>query len=636
MSSSEDGIARAGTLLERAGTTLASAGTNLSMMRANTLPTDPKELTLAATMPISYDMEAVRPCCCGLWKLQQFIGFVLGILCLVVLSIWQPVERYPTANYMMGITLLCGMFWIFEVMPIYMTSLMPLVLMPIFKVTSSHIAAEAYWNSIQMLVIGTYILDIALDKVELPKRVILWLLVKSNIHKPGVVLLTFMTTAWVLSMVCNNIAVTLIVTPFAVGLANAAEERIRDEEASRYTEAIEADSDSEFESAAADEVQQFAKGLLLGIAYASSAGGLATLTGTITNEVLYGIGPLQETVTYESWMLFAVPVSVMTFLLAYLVVYYRYVRGLEVAALSAEALESEYQELLEEKGSVSRDEVLTGCLQLLQFALLMLRPALAELFRTRYNQTLVGDPTVALIPAIMLFFIPSSVNKGEAILTWKVVHEKFDFGLLILIGGGFAISSGFVQSGLDQWLVLGRMMPQAHNYTLHMVVMTVLSFSTQVFSAVGTATTALPALYSTCVHCLVNPLRVVLPATVACSFSFALPTAAPANVVVLAKSQELGKTLRVRDFFCTGIPLGLLAVALGGSVAAVMQDLVFDAEAPFPKWACDEGVSCLWVNVSGIVSGRHVTEQACALDTTMVNCTLWNQTVLNAADLIKP
>merc|ERR1712194_65830 len=110
-------------------------------------------------------------------------------------------------------------------------------------------------------------------------------------------------------------------------------------------------------------------------------------------------------------------------------------------------------------------------------------------------------------------------------------------------------------------------------------------------------------------------LATLPPATIACSFAFMLPTAAPCNIVVLAKSRDLAVPLRVRDFFFTGLPITCLMLVLGTGLLHVLGPLVFDVNAPFPKWACDE-VSCLWMNVSGAVNGMQVFSQACTFDVT--------------------
>jgi len=630
-------LERAGTLeraneaLQRVGTQLQRAGTNMGLQRASTLPTADKDLRHAATMPITYDLESIRPFCGGMWKTQQLIGFILGVACFVGTTAFTPIAYNHASNRMLGITLLCGCFWVLEVLPIHITALIPLVLMPCLGITSSEIAATAYWNPIQMLIIGTFLVDIALEEVHLPRRLALKLLMTTGVMQPWLLLLMFMMACWVLAMFVNNVAVTLMITPFAIGLMSAAEERAADADA-------EEPLDTDRHDGSSRQIQRFSTGLLLGIAYSTTAGGMATLVGSIPNELLLGSGAVASQVHYGTWIVYAFPVSLMTFIFAYMLVYIRYVRGVSLKLVTHEVLEVEYEELTAEIGSFSRDELIVAIIQVTQFGLLFSGTWITKMpvFQTQFGEELLGDSTLACLPAIFLFLSPSKVRPGQSILTWPAVHEKFDFGLILLIGGGFAIASGFEQSGLN--IALGNWIAdiicELSTVSITLVIVLITTIATQVFSAVGTATTMIPTLVSAASRGMINPLSLVLPATVACSIAFALPTATPANVIVLAKSRDLIQPLRVRDFFLTGLPLNCLMVVFGGLVLALMGGLVFDADSPFPKWACD-GVGCIWASVPGTVRGVEVLQQACIGNpaTNMTTCVLANGTHMNVADV---
>jgi len=255
----------------------------------------------------------------------------------------------------------------------------------------------------------------------------------------------------------------------------------------------------------------------------------------------------------------------------------------------------------------------------MQFALLFCRPWIRqlELFQTMSGESLIGDPTLACLPAVFLFLAPSVIRPGQSVLTWSAVHEKFDFGLLLLIGGSLAIANGFRQSGLDvsfgdaiaselsqEWVF-----PPARM----LVLVGVCGMATQLFSAVGTASAMIPLLTSAAERALQNPLLFVLPATAACSFAFMLPTATPANIVVLAKSRDFSTALRVRDFFLTGLPVNAVMLFVGAMMMYVLTDAMFDSHAPLPAWAC-QAPACVWAHVSGTIHGVDVSQQACAVD----------------------
>jgi len=267
---------------------------------------------------------------------------------------------------------------------------------------------------------------------------------------------------------------------------------------------------------------------------------------------------------------------------------------------------------------------------------LIIRPfAISPFVQTKYQENLVNDATLACAPALLLFFLPSQVRPGQALLTWPAVHEKFDFGLLLLIGGSLAINSGFTQSGLD--IAMGdcfaRLVPHLGNLALNFVIILCITLSVQIFSGIGIAAALFPVISSTALQALINPLVLLLPATLASSFAFLLPTATPSNVVVLAKSQDLARSLRFRDFFWNGLPLTIAVIFVGALLTDVMGALVFDSHSPFPKWACDAAAaSCIFLEAPGNVQGQHVQAQACIVNLETSNtsmCRLWNGTMLN-------
>mmetsp|Transcript_80347 Transcript_80347/g.202161 ORF Transcript_80347/g.202161 Transcript_80347/m.202161 type:complete len:527 (+) Transcript_80347:1690-3270(+) len=509
-----------------------------------------------------------------------------------------------------------------------MTFALPLVLLPFFKVTTTQNVAQAYWNQIQMLVVATYLVDIALEEVHLPKRAALKLLLFTGVVQPAVLLAVFMSLCFLLSMISNGIAVTLMVTPFAISLMNAAEESARDAVAAQHSSS-ESESDDNGTDELTKDVQRFSDGLLLAIAYASTCGGMATLTGSISNEELIIVPKIDGHVDYRLWLEYAMPVALVTLVIAYGMLVLRYVKGLQLQTLTKEVLEYEYEELCKEFGTFSRDEFLVGFLQILQFFLLFISPLIGKYVRTPYGEKLLGDSTLAAFPAALLFFIPSSVRPGQSLLTWPAVHEKFDFGLLLLIGGGFAISRGFTDSGLN--IALGDVISTLCEAggVPNLLIMVLCTLSTQIFSTVTTASTLLPALNAAAANVLVNPLEFLLPATISCSFAFMLPTATPANVIVLAKSQDLPRPLRVRDFVFSGLPLTIIAIAIGSWLTSTMQVLVFDANSPFPQWAID-GINTVWVHVPGVVGGREVTAQGCLITDhiSQTTCRLKNGTTI--------
>ena len=108
---------------------------------------------------------------------------------------------------------------------------------------------------------------------------------------------------------------------------------------------------------------------------------------------------------------------------------------------------------------------------------------------------------------------------------------------------------------------------------------------------------------------LIHPMALLVPATTACSFAFALPAATPPNSMVFATGR-----VTIGSFVRNGSRIDALAVVLCGLLALGCAIAAFDALGPFPDWAC-KGMhyQCVWLDIPGLVDGRHVAAQACAV-----------------------
>jgi len=627
---------RAGSSLHRAGSTLQRAASSVQLQRASSLPLEDDDLRYAASMPGLMDVEADRPFCFGLWKTQQLVGFILGVLILVVFLSVKVVKTYNKADAMIAVAGLTACFWIFEVMPIYVTALLPVVLMPLFSITSTQIAAAAYWNWVSMLFLGAFMVDVAMEHASLPRTLLLWLLRKTGVARAWVVLAIFMAVAWLLSMVCSDVAVTLMLAPFATGLLNAAEEEAMDAAAASLELGVRAGERTD-EEANLKAVSRFGAGLSLGIAYAASAGGLATTVGTPANALLVGQEILGGAISFDKWFAFALPISACVVIVAYVILYFMYARGVQLP-ISHETLAEQEGGVEGGTGRVSSDEVLVGGIAGLLIVLLCFQPLIDRFVTNPLGEPLSGSATTACLCACLLFLLPSSLRPGEALLTWRVAQERVPWGVLLLIGGGFSLAKGFESSGLDVVLgsAVGGVVHKVTPLGLHFFIVFTVTLLIQLMNSIATAAWVLPVLAAASQHSVMNPLELLLPATVACSLSFLLPTASPSNAVIFGKSRDLSKPLRIRDFVRAGLPLTLAAAAFAALMSFGLSRVVFDAGAPFPRAMCEaRQVNCVWVYVPGVVQGRHVDGQACMpLDESDGEvCKLWSGNVLNIADV---
>lgn len=511
----------------------------------------------------------------------QSAGAALGIAIFLAVLPWEMSSRHPAANDMLGVIGLVSVFWMFEVMPLPASSLLPMFLMPALGILDGGQVAASYWGKVQMMFVGAFIVDVGIEHVNLHQRLALKVLLGTGVERPWIVLVSFSFIAFSLSTVCSNTATTVMLVPFATGLLDMA--------------AAQAIAKGQGEDA-----RKLQCAVLLGIAFAGAAGGMSTLIGTPPNGVLAGQPILQGELQFAGWFFFAMPVAILVFLLSMIVLQVSVLSGVRLQ-LDEDLLALQYEQL----GDVSRDEIAAGGVLLLQVFLWISRPYLLE--------PIVGpglnDAATACGSCVLMFVIPSVKRPGEALLTWSVAQQHLPWGILLLLGAGFALADGCEASGLT--LVLGRHLAEAlaglSQIKLVFTIVSALSVLTQLTSNVATANTLLPLLSAVSQARLTHPMLLLLPATIACSFAFMLPAANASNSVVFATQR-----LSITDFIGTGGLLTLACVVIGSPVIYYMADAVFGVLGPFPQWACNEK-HCAWIPLEGFVDGIPVSEQACAL-----------------------
>jgi sodium-dependent dicarboxylate transporter 2/3/5 len=159
---------------------------------------------------------------------------------------------------------------------------------------------------------------------------------------------------------------------------------------------------------------------------------------------------------------------------------------------------------------------------------------------------------------------------------------KLKWGIVLLFGGGFALAAGFANSGLSAWIgdelvAFGELPPVA----LVAVICTMLTFLTELTSNTATAEMVLPVLGSLGVAIQVNPLLLMIPATLSASCAFMLPVATPPNAIAFGTGE-----ISIQDMVRGGIILNLIGVALITAAIYLIGMPVLGIDlSTMPTWA---------------------------------------------------
>jgi sodium-dependent dicarboxylate transporter 2/3/5 len=159
--------------------------------------------------------------------------------------------------------------------------------------------------------------------------------------------------------------------------------------------------------------------------------------------------------------------------------------------------------------------------------------------------------------AVLLFMIPSRSEKGRAILTWEEA-KKLPFDIILLFGSGFALAKGFDVSGLSTWLAGQLSLFQNANivligFSLAVLVCVISEFA----SNVASIQLMIPVLIVLQQELNVDPLVLMIPATLAASTGFMLPVATAPNTIVFGSGK-----ITVNDMARAGFLMDIAGILL--------------------------------------------------------------------------
>jgi len=334
-----------------------------------------------------------------------------------------------------------------------------------------------------------------------------------------------------------------------------------------------------------EKTHNFSVALLLSIAYSCTLGGVATLIGTPPNlvmvkmlEVLFPNAPV---ISFSSWIILALPISLLMLCAVAILLTKILFKVDKNVKLDKEFIAAEYQRLgkfsFEEK-SVSIVFIATALLWIfrsdIHFGFVTI-PGWSNLLPTA---EFINDGSVAITMAFILFLIPS--KSGKRALLDQTAFNKVPWGIILLFGGGFALAKGFSSTGLsdfigEQLIGLSSVSP----ILIIIITATIVTFFTELTSNTALTQMILPIVASVSVAIGLNPLLLMLTATISASMAFMLPVATPPNTIIFA-----GGRIKIFEMAKTGFALNFIGVIVVSLLVYFLGDLIFGLDT-FPVWA---------------------------------------------------
>jgi sodium-dependent dicarboxylate transporter 2/3/5 len=499
------------------------------------------------------------------------IGKIVGFLLFLIVWFYPaPGDLPPAAQRLAAVTALMAVLWLTQAIPIAATSLLPLALFPLLGIQNAADVSKSYISKSIFLFLGGFIIALGIEKWGLHRRMALHVVRLLGTSLKRIVLGFMLATAF-LSMWISNTASTLLMLPIALAMISSLRDLSQPADTTNSTAADPAN----------DVMSRMTLALLLGIAYAASIGGLTTLVGTPTNVAFVGIWenefPLAPEMSAGRWMVAVAPLGLVLLLCTWAVLVWRLPRLPGKQRLDR----SFFSDKLRELGRPTFAERLmlvvfasTALLwifrQPLQFGAFTFPfswgvPLQSCLVRLGVDAELavkyVDDSTVAMTMALLMFFLPAARDENgrqQYLMDWETA-ERLPWGILLLIGGGFALAGAFTGTGLSEWIG-HRFAEGVQDWPLWLLIAAVcllLTCLTELTSNVATVSTLIPILASVCPKLGIDPRLILIPATISASCAFMLPIATPPNAIVFGSGR-----VRMVDMAKYGIVLNLLGVVL--------------------------------------------------------------------------
>ncbi|WP_131106692.1 SLC13 family permease [Ornithinimicrobium sufpigmenti] len=495
----------------------------------------------------------------------RYGGLAGGLAAALLVYFIMPGDVPHSARLTAATAVLMAVWWMTEALPIPATALVPLVVFPVLNpdVVVDDIG-RSYGNNIIFLFMGGFMIALAMQRWNLHRRIAL-VTVRAMGTNPSTVVLGFMVATGFISMWVSNTATAVMMIPIGVSvlmLVSKLSTEVESPEGAEHQDADEMDMQSD-EVKAAVIKSNFGTALMLGIAYAASIGSLGTIIGTPPNTLL--VGYLAENhdiqIRFVDWMVVGVPLAVVFMLICWwLLTKVIYKPEIKEIPGGRDLMTREIQKL----GSMSQGEIRVLALFLLAAVSWVGIPLIWP------DNTPISDAGIAMTVAILLFLLPAGAARGVRLLDWDSAKE-LPWGVLILFGGGLALSSQFGSSGLTEWI--GEVTSGVGGLPVVLIVAIFAAgiiFLTELTSNTATAATFLPIAGGIAIGIGVDPMLLAIPVALAATCAFMLPVATPPNAIAYGSGY-----VTIPQMVKAGLYLNLIGIVLITATTMTLAVWVF-------------------------------------------------------------
>ncbi len=462
---------------------------------------------------------------------KKELALITGVLLFLVFVFTNPFSLATKPNLVLSIAVLMISWWVLDALPLAVVALLPIILFPIFNISSIKEVTKSYSDSIIFLFMGGFFLGIAIEKWNLHKRMALGIINITGTNGNRIILGFILATGF-LSMWLSNTATTMMMFPIAMSVIHVIE----------------------INQQAGHNIKNFSLTLMLSIAYASNFA-LGTIIGTPPNVayVNYISSKFNYNIGFTDWMIVFTPLTiVLLFMLYWVLVKWLYPNNIKHSEKGNQFIKEE----LEKLGPLSLPEKRVSIV----FIITVLLWIFKDVINSFQKLFVLDDTIIAMMAAVSLFVVPSGKiidEKKTQLLDWPDT-KKMAWGILILFGGGIALAKALEDAKLmEQFGQFLASYSTGNTLLMIFIVTTASVFLSELMSNVAQVIVMAPVISSVAISLHMDPLLLGIPMTLGASCASMLPMGTPPNAIVFASGH-----IKMKDMIKSGFVLNWVCIIL--------------------------------------------------------------------------
>ena len=435
---------------------------------------------------------------------------ISGILIfLILMFIPTPKGLSIEGKRALSIFTLCLTLWVTNYLPLAITSILGIALIPFFNVLTAAQTFAIFGNRAVFFILGALIIAAAIYKTGIAKR-ISYLFISKIDNSFENIILSIISISYLLSLIMPEHAVAAILFPIVFQI-------------------VESLKLTPLES-------NFAKAAFLALAWGAVVGGITTFLGGARN--ILAVGLLENiydiNINFMQWAKFSIVYSLPLLIISYYVIIHYFKTEVQNIKQRLNTIGQQYHEL----GAITREEKLLAVLFLIIIVSWM------------FLSSFIDISVTAILGGVLIFVFK--------IINWEEIESYINWGIILMYGGAIVIATSLTRTGAAEWLsqTIFDILPQS-TFIMLVVIIVITKFLTEGVSNVAAVAIVLPIAFSMGDILGLNPMIITYIVALTGGLAFMLPMGAPPNAIAFSSGYlELSEVIKV------GLILNLISMVL--------------------------------------------------------------------------